>query len=53
LARMAIGLRTADYGKLLNQMLQAIEEANRDNPHYLGWARHSYNDTLHKVEIQH
>ena len=44
LARMAIALRSADYGKLLRQMLQALDEANAANPHYLGWARHSYND---------
>jgi hypothetical protein len=44
LARMAIALRTADYGKLLPQMLQALDDANTTNPHYLGWARHSYND---------
>jgi hypothetical protein len=41
---MAIALRTADYGKLLPQMLQALDDANTTNPHYLGWARHSYND---------
>jgi len=44
LARMAIALRTADYGKLVPQMLQSLDEANSGNPHYLGWARHSYND---------
>ncbi len=44
LARMAIALRTADYGKLLPQMLQTLDDANAGNPHYLGWARHSYND---------
>jgi len=46
LARMAIALRTADYGTSLAQMLAALDEANRANPHYLGWARHSYNDSL-------
>jgi hypothetical protein len=46
LAKMAIALRTPDYGALLPQMLQALDEANRSNPHYLGWARHSYNDVL-------
>jgi hypothetical protein len=46
LARMAIALRTPDYGPLLPQMLAALDEANRGNPHYLGWARHSYNDVL-------
>jgi hypothetical protein len=46
LAQMAIALRTPDYGDLLPQMLKRLDDANRDNPHYLGWARHSYNDTL-------
>jgi hypothetical protein len=46
LARMAIALRTPDYGDLLPQMLKKLDEANGANPHYLGWARHSYNDTF-------
>jgi hypothetical protein len=46
LARMAIALRTPDYGELLPQMLKRLDDVNRDNAHYLGWARHSYNDTL-------
>jgi len=46
LAKMAIALRTPDYGELLPQMLNALDQANRANPHYLGWARHSYNDQL-------
>jgi hypothetical protein len=45
-AEMAIALRTPDYGSLLPQMLKTLDEANRANPHYLGWARHSYNDVL-------
>ncbi|MGA8230571.1 MAG: hypothetical protein WB795_03735 [Candidatus Acidiferrales bacterium] len=44
LAQMAIALRTPDYGELLPQMLKKLDDANRANPHYLGWARHSYND---------
>lgn len=44
LAQMIIGLRTPDYGERLPDMLQSLDEANRDNTHYLGWARHSYND---------
>jgi hypothetical protein len=44
LAKMAIALRTPDYGDLLPQMLARLDDANRSNPHYLGWARHSYND---------
>jgi hypothetical protein len=46
LAKMAIALRTPDYGALLPQMLGKLDESNGANPHYLGWARHSYNDTL-------
>jgi hypothetical protein len=45
LAKMVIALRTPDYGELLPQMLKTLDEANRANPHYAGWARHSYNDT--------
>lgn len=45
LARIAIGLRSADYGKELPQVLQTLDAANAANSHYLGWARHSYNDT--------
>jgi len=46
LAKMAIALRTPDYGALLPKMLGKLDESNGANPHYLGWARHSYNDTL-------
>jgi hypothetical protein len=46
LARMAIALRTPDYGNLLPEMFHALDEADRANPRYLGWARHSYNDVL-------
>jgi hypothetical protein len=46
LAKMVIALRTPDYGELLPQMLKKLDEANRTNPHYMGWARHSYNDYL-------
>jgi hypothetical protein len=46
LAKMAIALRTPDYGDLLPQMLRALDDANRANPRYLGWARHSYNDVV-------
>jgi hypothetical protein len=44
--RMAVGLRTPDYGERLAAMLRMVEEANGANSHYLGWARHSYNDVL-------
>jgi len=50
LARMAIALRSPDYGELLPQMLKKIDDSNRANPHYLGWARHSYNDDLKAVQ---
>jgi hypothetical protein len=46
LAKMVIALRTPDYLDYLPEMLKHLDEANRANPHYLGWARHSYNDTL-------
>ncbi len=46
LAKMVIALRTPDYKDRLPTMLQALDESNRSNPHYDGWARHAYNDTL-------
>ncbi|MGB7435478.1 MAG: hypothetical protein WBR26_09205 [Candidatus Acidiferrum sp.] len=46
LAKMAIALRTPDYNELLPRMLDTLDGANRTNLHYLGWARHSYNDHL-------
>ncbi|MGC1107940.1 MAG: hypothetical protein WA876_15535 [Candidatus Acidiferrales bacterium] len=46
LAKMVIALRTPDYGELIGQMLKRLDDANSANPHYLGWARHSYNDYL-------
>jgi hypothetical protein len=46
LAKMIIGLRTPDYGELLPMMLSTLDQTNRANPHYTGWARHSYNDFL-------
>jgi len=46
LAKMVIAMRTPDYGEMLPQMLKKLDDANRANPHYLGWARHSYNDYL-------
>jgi hypothetical protein len=45
-AKMSIALRTPDYGDSLPRMLAELDDANRANPHYLGWARHSYNDQL-------
>src|SRR5580698_2765044 len=38
LAKMSIALRTPDYGALLPQMLEKLDESNGANPHYLGWA---------------
>jgi hypothetical protein len=46
LASMVIGLRTPDYGARLPQMLEVLDRANGGNVHYVGWARHSYNDYL-------
>ena len=46
LAKTVIALRTADYGGLLPQMLKTLDDVNRSNPNYQGWARHSYNDSL-------
>lgn len=46
LAKMVIGLRTPDYEDHLSEMFKALDEANHADPHYVGWARHSYNDTL-------
>jgi hypothetical protein len=47
-AKMAIGLRTPDYGEELPEMLKSLDEAQPGGAHYLGWARHSYNDWLAK-----
>jgi hypothetical protein len=44
LARMSIGLRTPDYEGQLPNMLNVVQETLGGNPHYLGWAWHSYND---------
>lgn len=50
LAKMVIGLRTPDYEKLTPVMLQTLDEANHTDPHYSGWAWHSYNDSLQAVQ---
>jgi hypothetical protein len=44
LAKLAIGLRTPDYGQQLPDMLKVVQDVLGGNPHYLGWAWHSYND---------
>jgi hypothetical protein len=46
LARIAIALRTPDYGDSLRAMFQTLDQTFHGNRHYLGWARHSYNDIL-------
>jgi hypothetical protein len=46
LAQMVIGLRTPDYGEWLPRMLEVLDAANGNDPHYLGWAQHSYNDVV-------
>ena len=46
LAKVVIGLRTLDYEDQLPRMFKALDEANHTGPHYLGWAHHSYNDSL-------
>jgi hypothetical protein len=44
LARLAIGLRYPDYQQQLPAMLKVVQDTFSANPHYLGWAWHSYND---------
>jgi hypothetical protein len=46
LARISIALRTPDYRDLLPTMFKSLDNTLGANPRYLGWARHSYNDTL-------
>jgi hypothetical protein len=46
LATMIIALRTSDYGERLPKMLKTLDEINGTDPHYQGWARHSFNDIL-------
>jgi hypothetical protein len=46
LAKLAIGLRTPDYQQQLPAMLKVVQDTLSSNPRYLGWAWHSYNDTL-------
>ncbi|HTZ56677.1 MAG TPA: hypothetical protein VMB49_01205 [Acidobacteriaceae bacterium] len=46
LARLAIGLRYPDYQQQLPAMLKTVQDAFSGNPHYLGWAWHSYNDVM-------
>ena len=46
LAHMVIGLKYSDYHQQLASMLGTIQDALSANPHYLGWAWHSYNDAV-------
>lgn len=46
LARLAIGLRYPDYQQQLPAMLKVVQDTLSANPHYLGWAWHSYNDVM-------
>jgi hypothetical protein len=46
LATMVVALRTPDYGAQLPMMLKTLDDSQSGNPHYSGWAQHSYNDTL-------
>jgi hypothetical protein len=46
LAKISVALRTPDYGSLLDGMFQTLDQTLSGNPHYAGWARHSYNDAL-------
>ena len=50
LARLGVALRTPDYDQLLPDMLRILDDSQRANPHYLGWARHSYNDLLQQAD---
>jgi hypothetical protein len=44
LAKMAIGLRTADYQQQFPDMLKVVQNTLAGNPHFLGWAWYSYNN---------
>jgi hypothetical protein len=46
LARMAIGLKYSDYQQQLAPMLGIVQDTLSADPHYLGWAWHSYNDVV-------
>jgi hypothetical protein len=48
---MAIALRNAGLWETSPTNIEELDETNQLNPHYLGWARHSYNDNL-KVNEQ-
>ena len=46
LAQLVIAIRTPDYGELLPAMFRSLDQAYATNPHYCGWALHSYGDFL-------
>jgi hypothetical protein len=46
MASLSVALRTPDYGAELPAMLTVLDEANKNNAHYGGWAQHAYNDLL-------
>ncbi|MGC2398731.1 MAG: hypothetical protein WA510_03060 [Acidobacteriaceae bacterium] len=46
LARLTVGLRYADYRQQITSMLNLVQQIFSTNPHYLGWAWHSYNDVM-------
>lgn len=50
LAKLAIGLRTADYQQQLPDMLKVVQDTLAANPHFLGWAWHSYNDVTNAAK---
>jgi hypothetical protein len=45
-AKMSIALRTPDYAGRLPGMFKMLDASFQSNAHYLGGARHSYNDYL-------
>lgn len=50
LAKLAIGLRTADYQQQLPDMLRVVQDTFAANPHFLGWAWHSYDDVTNAAK---
>jgi hypothetical protein len=44
MGKLAIGLRSPDYEESTPNMLKVLDRTLDSNPHYLGWAWHSYND---------
>jgi hypothetical protein len=50
LGKLAIGLRTADYQQQLPNMLKVVQDTLSANPHFLGWAWHSYNDVTNAAK---